>query len=445
MTRAFLLTILISFILFLCSCAPIDAGDKNAPVLISSTPAHQSLDVDTNSSVSFFFTEKVLLANHPMITVNTVLASASVYARTLTVEIDLQPNTTYTVTIPDQTIKDVAGNYATAISINFTTAESDTNQIIDTVDEYLVTPNPSEQAVNLYQFLKENYGLRVISGAMANHSTNIDEAVWIHEQTGKWPVLTTFDFIDHTNPDQNWIKYNAPYDLGLDWWNNNGLVGLMWHWRDPLTKSGAFYTSNTTFDVSRISNPDSDEYKAMIHDIDVIAGYLKQFKDAGIPVIWRPLHEASGRWFWWGAKGAAPCVTLWRTMFERLVNHHGLNNLIWVWTTDATADAVNWYPGDDYVDILGMDIYPGENQHGSQYVAFNKVREMFGGKKMIALSECGSVPDPALMKEKGDMWSWFMPWNGDLNRSDLHNGADWWNKYFSYNYVISRDMMPSLK
>jgi mannan endo-1,4-beta-mannosidase len=111
----------------------------------------------------------------------------------------------------------------------------------------------------------------------------------------------------------------------------------------------------------------------------------------------------------------------------------------------VAADAMNWYPGDEYVDVIGMDIYPGENQHGSQYISFNKVKEIFSGKKIITLSECGSAPDPALMLEYGDMWSWFMPWNGDYTRSDAHNGANWWKKFFSYDYVITRDKMPDLK
>jgi mannan endo-1,4-beta-mannosidase len=315
------------------------------------------------------------------------------------------------------------------------------------------TPNASVQVVNLYNFLKTNFGTNIISGTMAKHSTNIDEATWVHTQTGKWPALTAFDFIDHTNQNQNWVNYSAPFTLGQDWWNNNGIVALSWHWRDPLTKSGSFYVpsaatapdAGTTFDITKVSDPTSAEYKAMIVDIDVIAGYLKQFKDAGIPVIWRPLHEAAGGWFWWGAKGPEPCKALWKLLFDRLVNYHGLNNLIWVWTTNADADAVNWYPGDAYVDVLGMDIYPGANQHGSQYLSFLKVKEMFGGKKLITLSECGSTPDPALMKEYGDTWSWFMPWNGDYTESDSHNGATWWKKFFSYDYVITRDKMPNLK
>lgn len=309
----------------------------------------------------------------------------------------------------------------------------------------LVTPSPSAQAVKLYNFLKDNFGTKTISAAMANHSTNIDEAIWVNAQTGKWPAMVGFDFLDHTVANQSWVQYNAPLELSKDWWNNNGLVTLMWHWRDPLTKTGAFYTKDTNFDVSKISDKNSNEYKAMIADIDVIAGYLKQFQAANIPVLWRPLHEASGKWFWWGAKGANPCKELWIAMFDRLVNYHKINNLIWVWTSDADDSASSWYPGDNYIDMIGMDIYPGENQHLSQFIAFNKVREFSNGKKMITLSECGSAPDPALMKEYGDMWSWFMPWNGDYTRADKHNGTTWWNKYFSYDYVITRDKMPSFK
>ncbi len=327
------------------------------------------------------------------------------------------------------------------IRLEATTATGDPFNI----DVNLTTPNPSLQATNVYNFLKENFQQNIISGTMAAHSTNINEATWVHDQTGKWPALTGFDFIDHTWPDQNWVEYEAPLTLSKDWWGNNGLVTISWHWRDPLTKSGSFYTDETTFDITKINDLNSDEYKAMIVDIDTIAGYLRQFKEANIPVLWRPLHEAAGGWFWWGAKGAAPCKALWQLMYDRMVNYHGLNNLIWVWTTNTNSDALDWYPGHDYVDIVSMDIYPGENQHGSQYIEFDKVKEIFEARKIITLSECGSVPDPKLMMEYGDTWSWFMPWNGDFTRSDNHNGATWWDTFFSYDYVLTRDLMPDLK
>jgi len=563
-------------LLFFAACSSDENSDTTAPTLMESTPTDGATSVDVNTTVSFKYTEQIALASNPQIKLNDSVVSATVSARTLTISAKLKSNTTYTVVVPNNTISDVAGNFAKEIKITFTTTASATidgtvyeaenaalsgdaaiatssgsytgagyvntnsgnvtftiqadqtgyydiwfryavsaqktnNLYVDgalattitfpissawtnikagrlklasgshtisivkdwgyiqldnmtvayygtTLDPFniaasLVTPSPSTQAVNLYNYLKSNFGTNIISGTMANYSTNINEATWVYNNTGKYPALTCFDFVNHTWLNQNWVEYSAPFTLGQDWWNNNGIVACMWHWRDPLTKSGSFYVpsaatspdTGTTFDVSKVTDTSSAEYKAIIVDIDIIADYLKQFKDAGIPVIWRPLHEAAGGWFWWGAKGAEPCKALWRLMFDRLVTYHGLNNLIWVWTTDASSTALDWYPGDAYVDVIGMDIYPGANQHGSQYISFNKVKEIFGGKKLITLSECGSVPDPALMKTNGDTWSWFMPWNGDYTESDSHNGVTWWKKFFSYDYVITRDKMPSLK
>lgn len=363
------------------------------------------------------------------------------------------PSTTNFSTILFGKIKLTAAENTIQISPNWTYFNIDHLQIeVNTdpeipfnIDANLVTPNPSIETVKLYNFLKNNFGTKIISGTMARHSTNIEEAQWVYDQTGKWPALTGFDYIDHTWLNQNWVKYDDVFTLGKAYWENNGLVTLTWHWRDPLTKSGDFYTDKTNFDITKISQTSSPEYSAMIADIDVIAAYLKQFKDANIPILWRPLHEAAGGWFWWGAKGPAACKTLWHLMFDRLTNHHGLNNLIWVWTTEANDEALRWYPGHEYVDIVGMDIYPGENEHGSQHIAFNKVKEIYGGRKIIALSECGSVPDPKKMVEFGDTWSWFMPWNGEFTRDDKHNGATWWNTLFSNEAVLTRDEMPSLK
>lgn len=307
-----------------------------------------------------------------------------------------------------------------------------------------VTPNPSKEAVNLYNFLKTNFGNKVISGAMANYSTGMEEAQWMYDNTGKWPAVAGFDLINYTRQ-WSFVNYKELVQNADQWWKNKGIVTLMWHWRDPLRKTDEFYTDKTGFDVSKISNTSSDEYKAMLADIDSIAVYLKELQAKNIPVLWRPLHEASGKWFWWGAKGAEPCKKLWILMYDRLTHHHKLNNLIWVWTSDAAGDAAEWYPGHEYVDIIGMDIYPGENQHGSQYIAFDKVKSYFGGRKILALTECGSVPDINSMFDFGDTWSWFMPWNGDYTRSDKHNGATYLKNVFNHSKVLTRSDIPDLK
>ena len=81
------------------------------------------------------------------------------------------------------------------------------------------------------------------------------------------------------------------------------------------------------------------------------------------------------------------CLTAWSTTTD-------LKNLIWVWTTDAAADNLDWYPGDEYVDILGADIYAADGDFSSQVLTYNSIKDKFGGRKLITLSENGPVPDP---------------------------------------------------
>jgi mannan endo-1,4-beta-mannosidase len=300
---------------------------------------------------------------------------------------------------------------------------------------------------NLYTFLRDNFGKKTISGVMTlkSLSTPTNEINWLRTNTGKEPALLGLDFMDHTgsNP-PSW--QNNP-DLVKDaktWAGKNGIVALCWHWRDPSHKTNAFYTKDTQFEITKVNEPESAEYKAMIRDIDIVAGHLKELQKANVPVLWRPLHEASGKWFWWGAKGAGPCIKLWKLMYDRMTNYHGLNNLIWVWTTTVDADALPWYPGDEYVDILGMDIYPGEREHGSQVIAFNKVKEIFEGKRIIALSENGSIPYPENMEQDGAYWSYFMPWYGEHTKNEKHNSVDDWKRILSSDFVITLDKMPNL-
>src|SRR5665811_85338 len=125
--------------------------------------------------------------------------------------------------------------------------------------------------------------------------------------------------------------------------------------------------------------------------------------------------------FWWGAKGAEPAKMLWKIMFERLVNFHGLNNLIWVWTTDTGNENMDWYPGDDYVDILGVDIYTEQNDFSSQILTFEKIKDDFEGRKIVTLSECGIIPDPDNLINDEAYWSYFMPWYGDFVKDGNYN------------------------
>lgn len=307
------------------------------------------------------------------------------------------------------------------------------------ISQTLVSPNPIPEASALYGFLLDHYGKRIISGVMTLNS--FDESNWLKDNTGKEPALLGIDFM-HSNREYSWYDDEEPIKDAKTWYDRNGIPALMWHWRDPSRTTEEFYTDGTNFDITKISDEGSAEYQAMIDDIDYIAGLLKKLQDDNVPVIWRPLHEAAGGWFWWGAKGPEPLKQLWRLMFDRMVNHHGLNNLIWVWTSEP-GDA-DWYPGDEYVDIVGRDIYK-QGDHSSQIMEFSALNDQFEGKKMISLSEVGSFPDvEALVKDHAD-WSWYMPWYGNFTRDSEHNSLDLWKKMFAHEYVLTLDEMPDLK
>ena len=312
------------------------------------------------------------------------------------------------------------------------------------LNQTLVTPNPTAEVKALYDFLLDNYGDKIISGAMTLES--FDEAIWLKENTGKEPALLGIDFM-HSGRGYTWYNDRTPINDAKTWYNRNGIPALMWHWRDPSRTTEEFYTRNnskpngTSFDVSKISDPTSAEYKAMVADIDFIAGMLKELQDQNVPVIWRPLHEAAGGWFWWGAKGPEPLKALWILMYDRMLNHHGLRNLIWVWTREPNDDA--WYPGDEYVDIVGRDIYK-DGDHGSQTLEFSDMNNRYGGKKMLALSEVGSFPDVDNLMRDGAAWSWFMPWYGSYTRDSRYNSLALWRKVLAHEYVITLDEMPQL-
>lgn len=416
--------------------------ETSAPELISSTPANDATDVPIyTKEIVLIFNENVTLKSGYEITLNGVALTdvrPGVQKDLRIILPELQEGTIYKLTIPANTIKGPTGVYIpTEIKLTFTTYTPPSRTF-------------STEAQNVMNFLKQTYGIKTISGTMANVNWNTDEADWVYAQTEKYPALNCFDFIHHIFSPSNWIDYSNT-SVVENWWKAGGLVAAMWHWNVPansgISDQYAFYygskSDQTLFDVSKISDENSEEYRLMIKDIDTISGYLNILKSKGIPVIWRPLHEAAGGWFWWGAKGVAPFKSLWKLMFERMTHYHHLDNLIWVWTSEGNDP--DWYPGDEYVDIVGRDLYPTTNVHDSQLTEFNKVKAIISNRKMIALTECGGIPDPDLMFEKGDTWLWFMPWYGSHTRDDSHNGAAYWRTVMNNSHVITRDQMPDLK
>lgn len=209
---------------------------------------------------------------------------------------------------------------------------------------------------------------------------------------------------------------------------------------DP-NKDYAFYKADTEFDATNATVEGTWENKVFTEDLKNAAAYLKLLRDADIPVLWRPFHEAAGGWFWWG-KDAASFKSLWIAMFNYFKTE-GLDNLIWVWTTEGN-DA-DWYPGDQYVDIVGRDVY---NKETADCVSeYTSIAENYGNK-IVSLSECGTVGLISEQWASGARWSWFMPWYDGTNEDGspvVHADEAWWKDAMSQEFVVSREELPFME
>ena len=407
--------------------------------------------------------------------------NVNAYMTDLTIKVSgLKEGESYVLTVPAGVVQGYRPNQEGSEEVKFTFSmkkvetyvPSDLNPV-----KTLVNPKASKEAQNVYAFLCEQSGKKTLSGAQSSHSNKNDFVDFIAQQTGHQPALAGYDFIFlHYSPTPEGWTWEQNYNdisAAKEQWAANGLVNYMWHWNVPETEKAwkegdmdayAFYSDQTTFDIKEALKPGTWQNEFIMQDIKEAAGYLQLLEDENIPVIWRPLHEAAGNydiyggngaWFWWGRGGAEPCKQLWKLLYDQLVGVYGLDNLIWVWTVDVPVGAedkwADWYPGDEYVDIVGVDIYASDiDAKTRQYQA---LVDLTKGGKLVTISECGNIPDPDKCMDAGNKWSWFMVWcTSDSDGNLSLNIPDWslntlshWNHVLGSEYVINREDMPSLK
>lgn len=281
-----------------------------------------------------------------------------------------------------------------------------------------VNKNASDGVKKELNFIYDIKGKYILSGQQNYNSdlnTFSDSAQAI---TGKFPAVWGSDFI-------NW----GDKDLGpqiveeaIKKSQNGYLITLMWHEGKPTDDPPYEFSKNVIAKMSdaewnELITPGTKLNQKWLDQIDVIAGYLKQLQDAGVTVFWRPYHEMNGVWFWWGnRKGENGIAKLWKMMYDRYTNYHHLNNLVWVWGAnglrdipfDEAYDYKDYYPGPQYVDILGADVYHFDYEQ-KDYEALLKL----ANGKPIALTETGELPKPEILKVQ-PQWTWFMVWTSWL-------------------------------
>jgi len=281
-----------------------------------------------------------------------------------------------------------------------------------------VNPNATPEARELLRSLYESVDQgKIISGIHHNEYTINNEGYYndlnrIADVCGREPKIWGGDL--------GWYG-DAMIEKAIKNYESGHIITLMWHVARPFDKGYTIFKDQvqgefTDEQWNDLVTPGTEMYNMWLAQVDSISiNFLKPLKDRNIPVLWRPYHENNGEWFWWGwREGENGFKKLWINMYDRMVNYHHLDNILWVWNANAPRDIPNdtalaydrFYPGNDYVDVLATDVYNRDwkQSHHDQLLEL-------GGGKLIALGEIGNVPTPADL-ETQNKFAWFMIWCG---------------------------------
>lgn len=278
-----------------------------------------------------------------------------------------------------------------------------------------VTPDASPEAQKLLEYI---YGISGSYTLTGQHNVPLVGSLRlpaVQKMTEKYPAVFGMDFGFSEPGTWDGINYRQQLvDEAIRRFSEGFIVTLMWHAVRPIEDEPVNFRESiqgelTDDEWQDLITPGTEINEKWKSQVDVIAFFLKQLRDADVPVLWRPYHEMNGDWFWWGKKnGEDGYKKLYRMLFDRLTKFHKLNNLIWVFNANEVKlgvdDYETYYPGDDVVDILATDVYTEgfNDMNYEQLLALAK-------DKPIALGEVGAVPSVDILINQ-PKWTWFMVW-----------------------------------
>jgi mannan endo-1,4-beta-mannosidase len=303
-----------------------------------------------------------------------------------------------------------------------------------------VNPHASPEARALLAYLDSISGTATIAG---QHNYPNAGARWTdmaYDLTAKYPGLFGGDFGFSGGEDKDSVLSRpAMIEEVKRQYRNGAVVTLTWHEvrpteDEPVTFHGSVQGHLTDAEWKELLTPGSPLNNRWRAQVDVVAGYLRQLRDAHVPVLYRPYHEMNGNWFWWGGRpGQDGSAALYRQLYDRFVNVHHLDNLVWVWNVNApggNASAItDYYPGAEFADVVTMDIY---GEFKQEY--YDSMIALAGGKP-IALAEVGGLPGLEVL-QKQPRWTYFMCWSEFIQG---HNSLELVNAVYHAPQVLTRD------
>jgi mannan endo-1,4-beta-mannosidase len=286
-----------------------------------------------------------------------------------------------------------------------------------------VNPHATPEARALLAYLDSISGQATVTGQHNYPNDGSRFTDLAYDLTAKYPGLFGEDFGFSAGDDKDSVLSRpAMIEEAKRQYQNGAIIALTWHEvrptdDEPVTFRDSVQGHLTDYEWQQLLTPGTPLYNRWCAQVDVVAGYLRQLQDAHVPVLFRAYHEMNGAWFWWGGRpGKDGSAALYRQIYDRFVNVHHLDNLVWVWNVNAPnpdwVPVAEYYPGPQYADVVTMDIY-GEFKQDF----YTSMLTLAAGKP-IALAEVGGLPTPEILDQQ-PRWTYFMCWSEIIRTSNL--------------------------
>lgn len=277
------------------------------------------------------------------------------------------------------------------------------------------TPETTTLYQNLFRLMEK--------GVMYGHQEDLAYGVgWeyqdkrsdVKDVTGSYPAVYGWD-VGRIEADSILNLDGVPFQKMVTYiqevYKRGGINTISWHMNDPVTSLTSWSTPANSVKLILQNHAQQTAYKAYLDKFARYVGLLKSPNGEMIPVIFRPFHESTGTWFWWGSSSctAKEYIALWKLTYNYLVNEKKLHNLLFAYSSSDFSSISEYnerYPGDAFVDIVGFDAYCENDPASYETYLANRLQLLYSfaleHNKLPALTEFGynTIPDPYWWTQK---------------------------------------------
>lgn len=259
--------------------------------------------------------------------------------------------------------------------------------------------------------------------------------------TGSHPAVIGVDFSGLSGRPDNMVEKekNLLRKTIADTYDRGGVVTVAWHFNNPVSAGGFYWKDSVSLPAIKYIVPGGEaheKYKAILRNIADLVKSTKGRDGKLVPMIFRPYHEFDGDWFWWGRSHCTvdEFTTNWKFTVSYLRDSLQVHNLVYAFSPDcrfnAEAEFLERYPGDEWVDLVGVDNYADFGRNGKYNLEAGikklKIVSDFAKKrgKLAAFTETGleSIPNTTWytetllrsLKTEGLQLSYVLVWRNDV-------------------------------